>query len=96
MSAGRNTGVPVAAPLHVSVEQADQLFHAIAITAMVARGIAADACESAGDGRSADALFGLQRQFELIGALADSATGGDTCGTLADWVYGQHFPEARR
>ena len=98
MSAGRNTAAPAAAPLRVTTQRADGLFQAIGITALTARTMAAAACEAAGDTDSAEAIHGLQRLFEMIGALADSgvASVNRTQGTLADWVCGRESSEAER
>ena len=93
MSAARTTAAPVAAPLHVTIEQADKLFNSIATLAVTARDAAVAAGESAGDTPQATSFYALQSILEQIGALADTATGGNVVGSLTDWVCGRHFSE---
>lgn len=87
---------PGAAPLHVTIEQADKLFNSIATLAVTARDAAVAAGESAGETPSATSFYALQSILEQIGALADTATGGNVVGSLTDWVCGRHFNEDRQ
>lgn len=96
MNAGRKTVVPVAAPLHVTVEQAQRLFYEVAHVCEAARHVAMGALQEVDAGPAAGALYALQKLLEQAGALADVALGGDVVGSLADWTCGPSYREVGR
>ena len=88
MSAGRRPSAP-AAPLRVGAAEASSVLGQIAMIALTASGLAAQAVEEAGaDLALVEKVHATQKLIELIGALAESAGGNSVRGSIADWTCG--------